>query len=140
MIIETKQTGDAVLPHRAHLKDAGYDLYAIEDRVINVGEVVGIKTGISMHIPAGFVGLIFSRSGHGKKGIRLANSVGVVDPGYQGEIIVLVTNDNIAPYSITKYERIAQMVFVPFMYPELKAVSAFAETTDRAEKGFGSTG
>ena len=76
---------------------AGADLYCAEEHEISVcsGQKCSISTGISMEIPEGYVGLVFARSGLAcKNGLRLCNSVGVIDADYRGEIKVVLHNDS----------------------------------------------
>ena len=82
MIIETKIEREGCQPYRANNHDAGADLISLEERLIPAGGMAVLRSGVSMSIPSGYVGLVFSRSGHGKRGLRLANSVGVIDSGY----------------------------------------------------------
>ena len=74
-----------------------------------------IGTGISTQLPSNMAALIFPRSGLStKKGLRLANCVGLVDPDYRGEYIVALYNDSNTPQIVMPGERIAQVVFSPF--------------------------
>ncbi|WP_158300344.1 dUTP diphosphatase [Corynebacterium glutamicum] len=127
------------LPTRAHKHDAGLDLKAAKYQRIPVNGRATIDTRFRANIPAGYVGLVFSRSGHGTKGIRLANSVGVIDAGYTGTIMVSIENYGAEPFEIQPGDRVAQMVIVPIITPALKRTETFT-TTDRGTKGLGSTG
>ena len=98
-----------------------------------------VSTGVSVAIPDGYVGLLFSRSGHGLKGISLANSVGVIDAGYTGEIRVTLENHGREPFEVYPNDRVAQLVIVPMITPAFRDVEALP-ATDRGHKGFGSTG
>lgn len=102
---------------------------------------VMLHTGISIWIkdPA-YAGLIFPRSGLGKKGLILANSVGVIDSDYQGEILLVVRNVSGEPITIKQGDRIAQMGFYRLSQPEFIEVDDFAGQTERGTGGFGSTG
>ena len=75
---------DAIIPKRAHKPDAGFDMTCIS--VNDTDKFIEYGTGIAMHIPEGYVGLIFPRSSVTKKDLLLKNSVGVIDSGYLGEI------------------------------------------------------
>lgn len=104
------------------------------------GQAVAFTTGLKFEIPAGHVMLVFSRSGHGfKSGLRLVNSVGVIDSDYRGELGVKLHNDSNAVYRTTDFERIAQAMIVPLPIVNLVDVAALS-TTERGEGGFGSTG
>ena len=133
---------DAVLPAYETPGSAGCDLRACMDAPVSIapGETVMIHTGLSMEIPAGYVGLVFARSGLStKKGLAPANKVGVIDSDYRGEWMVGLLNHSPEPRTVEPGERIAQAVFVPCV------TAMFAETetlsdTARGEGGFGSTG
>ena len=126
-------------PTRAHKDDAGLDLKAKTWARIPVNGRVTINTGFSGLIPAGEVGLVFSRSGHGLKGVRIANSVGVIDAGYTGNIAVTLENNGNAPFEIQPGDRIAQLVTLPITQHPLRIVEQHS-TTERGTKGLGSTG
>lgn len=131
-----KITPSAVIPTKAHPSDAGFDLTATSMR--EDGDVVVYSTGLAMEIPFGHVGLVFPRSSVYKKDLILTNSVGVVDSGYRGEVLVKFrkTADG------DKYEvgdRIAQLIIIP--YPAIEFEEAEELTSsDRGEGGFGSSG
>jgi dUTP pyrophosphatase len=81
------------------------------------------------------------RSGTGTKGLVLANTIGLIDSDYQGEIKVTIINRNIDGYIVIEpYMRIAQLVFIPVIHPEIKEVIEFSDKTGRSNNGFGSTG
>ena len=121
---------------------AGADLYCAEEHETSVcsGQKCSISTGISMEIPEGYVGLVFARSGLAcKNGLRLCNSVGVIDADYRGEIKVVLHNDSEYVREIKPGERVAQMIVMP--YPKVSFIEA-EELSDtvRGESGFGGTG
>jgi dUTP pyrophosphatase len=132
---------DAPLPKAARAGDAGFDLTADVDAVIEPGERAMIPTGVAVAIPEGHAGLVLPRSGlASREGLTLANSPGLIDPGYRGEVTCAVVNlDREHAVQITRGERIAQLVVVP-----IAAVTpAWVEklpASDRGEGGFGSTG
>lgn len=129
------------VPSYAHSADAGADLRAVHDSSIEPGGVVSVGTGVRVQIPEGFVGLVCPRSGLAKHGITVANAPGIVDSGYQGEVRVLLYNMKDHIQSVLKGERIAQLVFVPFMKADpFYLVPEFENSTDRGDNGFGSTG
>ena len=120
--------------------DAGTDLALTEDLIIlpNLSERAG--TGLWVAIPDNTVGLIIPRSSTGKLNIMLANTVGVIDSGFRGELQLFIKNlDSEAAIMIKKGQRIAQLVIVPFITPIFKKVDKLEET-ERNTKGFGSTG
>ena len=132
----------AVLPTYGTVYSAGADLYACldQDEVILPGEVKLIKTGLAMEIPEGYAGFIYARSGLAlKRGLAPANKVGVIDADYRGEIMVALYNHSQVAQTITDKERIAQIVFAPFLKVSFNEVDTLNDTV-RGSGGFGSTG
>lgn len=134
---------DAIIPKRATSGSAGLDLCACIDAplAVNAGEIVKVPTGLSVE----YVGsetvalLIYARSSLATKhGLALANSVGVVDLDYRGEIMVAMINLGKEPYEISPCERIAQLVVTPVLMPEVEEACELSQT-ERGEGGFGST-
>ena len=140
MIVDTKVSDPDYMPHRAHEYDAGADLFAKDKAVIPARKNLGVPTGVAIDLPPFFVALLFSRSGMGKRGLRLANCVGVIDSGYQGEIIAMVHNDTDEDIIIQPGERVGQLVVLPVQYPQFRVVEDFESESARKDKGFGSTG
>jgi len=137
-----KLSENAVIPTYGSEFSAGADLYALIDGTltINPHETILVHTGLSMEIPEGFGGFIFARSGlASKKGLAPANKVGVVDADYRGEIMVALHNHSDIPAEIANGERIAQMVFLPFLAAEFIESETLSDTV-RGAGGFGSTG
>lgn len=140
--IQVKRVSDtARLPARATQGSAGYDLYADCFAEILPGEIVRVKTGIAIAIPANDVAaFIYARSGIAASfGVSPANCVGVVDSDYRGEIIVPLFNHGDTPFLVEPGDRIAQMVFAPVFLPKLVECDTLDETA-RGNGGFGSTG
>ena len=113
-----------------------------------IDEPVTIQPGLSALIPSGLaieptepcVCLLFARSGLAvKHGITLANTVGVIDMDYRGEIKVALINHGTEPYTVTPGERIAQMMFVRFAQANFIPADALSDT-ERGDGGFGHTG
>jgi dUTP diphosphatase len=131
----------ATAPARAHEDDAGFDLCAAEAAVLAPGERASVGTGMAVAIPAGHAGLVLPRSGLAlRHGIALVNAPGLIDPGYRGELRVLLLNtDRSESFSVSPGDRIAQLVLVRFEAAELEAVPEL-DVTARADGGFGSTG
>jgi dUTP pyrophosphatase len=132
---------------------AAIDLVCTQDVMICTNEVRTIRTGLAIHIDSckhatsfyDYVGLILPRSGLGTEGLVLANTVGLIDSDYQGELIVQAWNRNRpghSSYSISLKagDRFAQLMFVPVIKPQFKVVDEFSTITTRAGGGFGSTG
>ena len=113
---------DATLPSAHHPGDAGLDLRANADVEVLPGERAMIPTGVAVAIPDGHAGLVLQRSGlASKQGLTLANSPGLIDAGYRGELIVAAVNlDRTQAVKIAKGDRIAQLVIValPSIEPE----------------------
>jgi dUTP pyrophosphatase len=101
-----------------------------------------LPTGIAIHIANPSVtAMILPRSGLGHKfGIVLGNLIGLLDSDYQGQIMISLWNRSKVKYCISPGDRIAQIVFVPIIRPELNIVNDFTMYTDRGEKGFGHSG
>ena len=129
----------AVIPCYAKDGDAGMDLVAIDKEDISIYQVKYF-TGISIEIPYGYVGLIFQRSCVYKHGFFLSNSVGVIDSGYRGEIMVIFNKKiglDLRNYKVG--DRVAQIMIV--LYPQVMFVeSEELSETERGSGGFGSTG
>jgi len=157
---------------------AAVDIYSTEDVELVPGDVQMISTGIAVHIDSGWrdhalyctdtgeqscevdsleyvgiMGTIVPRSGMGTRGLVLANSVGIIDSDYQGEIKIAAWNRNSQVHiinstlyktdytiSIKRGDRIAQMIFIPYVRPMWKVVKEFSHSTERGGGSFGSTG
>ena len=131
----------AVVPQRAHDDDAGVDLSADEDIVLQPGERALVGTGIAIALPAGTVGLVHPRSGLAfRKGLSIVNAPGTVDAGYRGEIKVCLINlDSTEPIEIARGDRIAQLVVQKVELSNFVEVKELDET-ERGTGGHGSTG
>jgi dUTP pyrophosphatase len=125
--------GAAAIDLRACLK---------EEIGIQPGETVLVGSGIAVNIKDhNIVGIIVPRSGLGiKKGIILANTIGVIDSDYQGEIKIGLFNRSQNQYTVKPAERICQMLFMPVINATLKLVQEFSNATYRGGGGFGHTG
>lgn len=133
-IINIKLDEGAFTPYKAHIYDAGFDLYAMKDQVIKLTTIV--DTGVHMDIPNGYVGLVFPRSSMSKN--NYITPTGVIDSGYTGSIKVTLKRPVFWHKKIKEGDRIAQLVIVPVPQFELKFGSM--RKTDRGVNGFGSTG
>ena len=132
----------ATIPTYGSEFSAGADLYACIDAdiVIEPNQTAFISTGLAMELDAGYVALIYARSGLAcKRGLAPANKVGVIDSDYRGEIKVALHNHSDAPQTVSVGERIAQMVVTPYIKCEFEEADDLSDTT-RGEGGFGSTG
>ena len=126
-------------PHVGSLGAAGADLRVPYDIQLKPGEIHKVHTGVAVKIPEGCVGLIFPRSSLGKIKVGMANTVGVIDSDYTGELIVLLENKGHTTQLFYKDDRIVQLVVVPCVAPKFEYVDSLEET-ERGDKGFGSTG
>lgn len=131
----------ATIPATAHPGDAGLDLAAAEAAHLGPGERWRVRTGLAIEVPEGHAGLVLPRSGLAlKHGISLVNAPGLIDPGYRGEIGVLLLNTDPAEvFRIEPGDRIAQLLIVPFVEASVEIVEELDET-ERGGGGFGSTG
>lgn len=135
-------TETAQLPTRASDGAAGLDLYADVPGAIAIypGETKKIHTGIAVELRPYQVGLVYPRSGRATKdGLRLANSVGVINSDYRGEVIVALHSDSQAVQYIEHGERIAQLVVMQYEHEDAQEVEELSGT-QRGSGGFGSTG
>ncbi|MFA4834097.1 MAG: dUTP diphosphatase [Patescibacteria group bacterium] len=128
---------DAKLPQRAHVGDAGLDLYAADYYSLLPGESMVISTGIKMAIPEGYAGLIWDKSGIAKSGIH--TTAGVIDSSYRGEIMVNMINLSEDIYHIAPGQKIAQILIQPAPNLEIKE-DKIDDETSRNDNGFGSSG
>ena len=131
---------DASVPHYAHgpEEDAGMDLRAVERVVLSPGVAQGVPTGIAIELPAGYEAQVRPRSGMALKHSITVN-FGTIDPGYRGEIRVVMFNLSAGEYVIEKGDRIAQLIvarYEPVDWEEGDELGA----SRRGEGGFGSSG
>lgn len=129
-----KLHSNAQIPAYAKEGDAGLDLVAVE--AFEDIDWITYRTGLAVEIPKGFVGLLFPRSSVYKKNQRLANSVGVIDSGYRGEIMMKYTRSQ-NQYSVG--ERVGQLLILPYPEIEFNEVPELG-VSSRGTGGFGSTG
>lgn len=156
-----KLNEDAVIPTYSKDGDAGMDLVATSKSYDEDGNAV-YGTGLAFEIPKGFVGLVFPRSSNAKKQLLLSNSVGVIDSGYRGEVMLkfkssassfslktlfkLIFNQDAKTTLINNYkisynvgERIGQIIILPYPQIEFEEAEKLSET-ERGKGGYGSTG
>jgi len=129
------------LPARARPDDAGLDLYAARTVTVEPGGRALVETGIAVVIPAGCAGFVVPRSGLAlRQGLTILNAPGLIDPGYRGEVkVLLVNHDREASATVRRGDRIAQLVI------QWVATAALVELDElpssaRGAGGFGSTG
>lgn len=121
--------------------DAGMDLRAREDVTLAPGARASVPTGISLALPAGYVGLVCPRSGLAwRAGVGVVNGPGVIDAGYRGEIcVILVNHDPVETIALKRGDRIAQLLVMPIPAVRLVPVESLPGS-HRGDGGFGSTG
>jgi dUTP diphosphatase len=132
----------ARLPVRAHHDDAALDLCADRALTLAPGERATVPTGVALALPPGTCGLVLPRSGlAARHGVTVVNAPGLIDPGYRGEVMVILLNtDREQPFEIELGQRIAQLLVVGTADATLIAVDAELGETLRGAGGLGSTG
>jgi dUTP pyrophosphatase len=132
---------DAQLPGQAYEADAGLDLAACERVEIAPGGRAVVGTGLAVAIPPGHAGLVVPRSGlAARHGLGKVNAPGLIDPGYRGEVkVILLNTDRAEPFVVEPGMRIAQLVIVELPSVELVEVDELPPS-DRGEGGLGSSG
>lgn len=150
--MKVKLDPGSYLPTRAHVTDAGLDLYSMEEKTVwplkgkyDLGELTiqlsggtTFDTGVHIAFDPGTYGKIESKSGLNAKH-SVVSCGGVIDEGYTGSIVVKLYNFGTSPYTVHKGDKIAQLVIMPYLAPKVELVSAL-DDTDRGDNGFGSTG
>jgi len=128
----------AHIPTRAHEGDAGYDLYSSENVIVPARGRKLIHTHICVSIPKNTYGRVAPRSGLAVK-FGLDVGAGVIDENYNGEIFVLLFNHSDADYSVKIGDRIAQLILIHIVTPEIRVVDNLS-FTERGDGAFGSSG
>ena len=121
---------DAIIPTRKHPDDAGIDFYAVEPVMIQPGRFGIVKTGITVEIEKGFVGVLKPKS----RNDHLLGA-GVIDAGYQGEIQIKVANVRNETLTITYGQAVGQMLILPVFTPVVEEVSPEAIHQTQTERG-----
>ena len=132
----------AVMPTKAHATDAGFDLYCTSKEIDWTKRQIVCHTGLAFEIPEGHVGLIFPRSSVSNKPLMMANSVGVVDSCYRGEVTAKFNITDTRQNAFSHYQegdRVAQMIIIPYPEIEFEETDSLSES-DRGTGGYGSTG
>ena len=136
-----KLSYSAKMPTYGSKGAACFDLYAnlTDSRCVSSLSPLVVPTGLSFEIPVGYVMLVFSRSGHGfNHDVRLANSTGIIDSDYRGELLIKLAADQ-SPFTVNPGDRIAQAMLMQIPEVVFEEVQ-FLSDTERAHGGFGSTG
>ncbi|WP_027339203.1 dUTP diphosphatase [Halonatronum saccharophilum] len=137
-----KLDAEAKLPKYQHgsNEDAGMDLYSIEEGVIGPGEYKLFKTGIAISLPVGYAGFVNPRSGLALKyGVTVLNADGVIDPGYRGEIGIVLINHGKEEFKVNKGDRIAQLIVQKYERVQWEIADDLSDSK-RGEGGYGHTG
>lgn len=140
MKVTIQKTANVTDPVRAHDTDAGLDLHVPEGQgcLVRPGAVYTINLGVRVAIPDGYYGQLALRSSAGKTGLTIPNGVGIIDPGYRGDLKILVTALT-EPVLVAVGERICQLIILPL--PAIDVENGIVDDdTDRGQGGFGSTG
>ena len=132
-----KLTPQALLPRRAHPTDSGADLFAVERTVLPPHAITHVHTGVAVELPENTSGIIWGKSSVESKGIKAM--AGLVDAPYRGELIVCMYNLNDTEFVFEQGQKVAQLVVLPTLYPEIEEAEELSETA-RGAGGFGSTG
>jgi dUTP pyrophosphatase len=133
----------AQAPERARPGDAGYDLRCVAAFTLWPHERAVVPTGVAVALPPGVAGLVVPRSGlAAHHGLSVVNGPGLIDPNYRGEIRVVLVNLGDTKFEAAQGDRIAQLLLVPFVAPEVSVVDALPSDEDpsRGARGFGSSG
>ena len=132
---------DAILPKYAHgpEEDAGMDLHSVESITLEPGVPRLVPTGLTIELPPGCEAQVRPRSGLAlKHAITMPNAPGTIDPGYRGELRVILLNLGREPYTISPGDRIAQMIVA--RYEAVEWIEAPLADSARGSGGFGSSG
>lgn len=125
------------LPKKSHLPDSGLDCFMPESFELKPLETKTIPLGLGIQVPEGFAGMLVPRSSIAEKGLIIQTSI--IDPDYTGEIHLIITNCSNNTITIDKGQRVCSLVIYSVLNVRLDVVYSF-ETTDRADKGLGSSG
>ncbi len=134
-VLFIKTHPDAKTPTKAYSGDAGYDLYAVKDVVVQPGIPTIIDIGLRIALPEGYYAEIHTRSRHGLRGIR--NHLGIIDSGYRGDLSPIMITQR--PELIRKGDKVAQLIIKKVENFEFVEVSELPPS-ERGLKGFGSSG
>lgn len=135
--MKIKLESNAIMPTRAHSTDAGLDLYSPYNQEVPPKRSAIFDTGVHIELPKGTAGLIVSKSGLSTKYNLLSS--GLIDEGYTGSIRVQLYNHSDQWYNVKRGDKISQLVVIPILTPDLELVDEL-ESTERGDKGFGSSG
>ena len=121
---------NAILPTRKHPDDAGIDFYAVESVTVPAHSFAVVKTGVTVEIPGGYVGLMMPKS----RNDHLLGA-GVIDAGYQGEIRIKIANIKDEPLEIAYGQAVGQMLILPVVTPAVEEADADKIHEKPSERG-----
>jgi dUTP pyrophosphatase len=128
----------AFKPTREHSTDAGLDIRAMKCGCVRAGQSAVFHTGVHVELPENTAGIFISKSGLMMN--HDITSTGLVDEGYQGEIVVKLFNHGYEDYNVRRGDKISQFVITPVLYEDVEVIAGFDYCTERGGCGFGSTG
>ena len=134
-----KSDDNAILPSKNRASDAGYDLTIIKKAIQNTNKTILYDTGIKLDIPNGYYVEVFPRSSISKSGYMLANSVGIIDQGYRGNILIALTKIDDSVKDLILPFKCCQMILKKQVYSIIEESKNDFSITDRNNGGFGST-
>ena len=136
--MKIKLDSGAFMPERGHQTDAGLDIKAMWSQIVPAKGSAIFHTGVHVQLLKWTAGVLISKSGLNTK--HDITSTGLIDEGYDGEIIVKLYNHGGYDYEVKAGDKISQLVIVPVFYEEVEVVDDFNQVTERGSEGFGSTG
>ena len=136
--MKVKLDAGAYMPTRGHETDAGLDIRAKDGQIVCAKESSIFHTGVHVKLPHGCAGGIISKSGLNVN--HDITSTGLIDEGYDGEIVIKLYNHGGYDYKVEAGDKISQLVVIPVLYEDIEIVDDLEQKSDRGSNGFGSTG
>lgn len=136
--MKVKLDAGAYMPTRGHETDAGLDIRAKDGQIVCAKESAIFHTGVHVKLPHGCAGVIISKSGLNVN--HDITSTGLIDEGYDGEIVIKLYNHGGYDYKVEAGDKISQLVVIPVLYEDIEIVDDLEQKSDRGSNGFGSTG
>ena len=136
--MKIKLDDGAFIPIRGHRTDAGLDIRAKDDQLVSAMGSAIFHTGVHVRLPKNTAGILISKSGLNTNWD--ITSHGLIDEGYDGEIVVKLYNHGKNDYYVYAGDKISQLVIVPVLYEDVLIVDDLHIVSDRGSNGFGSTG
>lgn len=129
------------LPSKATSGAAAYDIRSVQSVTIEPNQTAMIGTGLYLDIPDSIFGMLVPRSGLSTKhGVTLANSIGIIDSDFTGEVKISLKNSGNVAFTVNEGDRVAQLIFMTHLSPDLVSVKTLTKETSRNPDGFGTTG